>query len=114
MPTTRKSHRIRHGSAAVLLASASFTGLMVLNASAANAAVDPSSCVWAYDLSAPRVSATCYASPNPHGWYLKEACDTAHGTIYVKGTAVYTVGTGTSIATCPHNSELSGSQLINM
>lgn len=115
MSITRKARRIRHSSAAVLLASAGFTGLMVLAAPAADAAVDPASCVWGYDLSVPRISATCYANPNPHGWYLREACDTPRGTtIYVNGTVVYTVGTGTSIAICPHNTELGGSQLINL
>jgi hypothetical protein len=115
MASTRKTRKFRNISAAVLLASAGFTGLGVLAAPAANAAVDPASCVWGYDLSVPRISATCTAVPNPHGWYLFEACDTPRGTtIHVKGTVVYTVGTGTSIAICPHNTELGGSQLINL
>ena len=115
MSITRKARRIRHASAAVLLASAGFTGLTLAAAPAANAAVDPSSCVWGYNLSIPQVSATCYANPNPHGWYLREACETPRGTtVYVNGTLVYTVGTGTSIARCPANTELGGSQLINL
>ena len=115
MPTTRKTRRIRHTAPAVLLASAGFTGLTLIAAPAANAAVDPASCVWGYNLSVPRISATCFANPNPHGWYLREACETPRGTtVYVNGTVVYVVGTGTSNAICPANTELGGSQLINL
>ncbi|GAA2022381.1 hypothetical protein GCM10009839_19740 [Catenulispora yoronensis] len=107
--------KLRNSSAAVLLAGSVFTGLTVLAAPAAHAAVDPSSCVYSYDLSVPRESATCTAIPNPRGWYLKLGCDTPRGTtIWEKGTVAYTVGRDTSNAICPPRTELGATQLVNL
>ncbi|NUP49876.1 MAG: hypothetical protein HOW97_21565 [Catenulispora sp.] len=107
--------KLRNSSAAVLLATAGLTGFTALAAPAAHAAVDPASCVYGYDLSVPRISATCIANPNPHGWYLRVACETPRGTvIWVNGTVAYTVGTGISNAICPSRTELGESQLINL
>jgi hypothetical protein len=102
--------RIRNSAAAVLLAAGGLTAL----AAPAHAAVVPSSCTYSYDLSIPRVAATCY-DPTPNGWYLRVGCETPRGkVIYVNGTVVYTAGTGTSIAQCGHGTELGQSTLVNL
>ena len=103
--------RMRNSAAAVLLATG---GLTALAAGPAHAAVVPSSCTYSYNLSIPQVAATCF-DPTPNGWYLRVACETPRGTIiYQGGTIVYTAGWGTSIAACPHNTELGQSTLVNL
>ena len=104
--------RIRNGAAAALIAAASLT---TLSAPAAHASVNPYTCTYGRDMSVPRISATCYANPNPNGWYLRESCEMHTGNIiYVNGTVSYNVGWGTSNAICPAWTELGESELINL
>jgi hypothetical protein len=104
--------RIRDGAAAALIAAAS---LSVLAVPAAHASVNPYTCTYGTDMSVPRISATCYANPNPNGWYLRESCEMHTGKIiYVNGTISYAVGWGTSNAVCPAWTELGESELVNL
>ncbi|GGK62933.1 hypothetical protein Sme01_05040 [Sphaerisporangium melleum] len=102
---------IRNSAVATLIGAAS---LVALATQRADAAVDPASCVYGYNLSIPQISATC-TNPTPTGWYLRVECETPRGTIVrVNGTLVYGPGRGTSLARCPSNTELGQSFLINV
>jgi hypothetical protein len=104
--------RIRTGAAVALVAAAAAT---LFVAPAAHASVDPTSCTWGTDMSKPMTAATCYANPNPNGWYVRESCEWHSGKItYVNGTVSYAVGWGTSSATCPAWTELGESELVNL
>lgn len=104
--------RILTTASATLLAAASMT---LFAAPAAHASVNPYTCTWGADMSVPRISATCYADPNPNGWYLRESCEWHTGKItYVNGTISYNVGWGTSNAVCPAWTELGESELVNL
>ncbi|MFC7380610.1 hypothetical protein [Sphaerisporangium rhizosphaerae] len=99
-----------NGAAAALIGAAA---VVATTAAPAAAAVDPASCVYGYNLSIPQVSATCN-NPTPTGWYLRVACETPRGTVvYVNGTMAYGPGRDTSLARCPHNTELGPSTLVN-
>lgn len=100
--------RIRTGAAVALAAAAAAT---VFAAPAAHASVDPTSCTWGVDMSKELTAATCYADPNPNGWYVRESCEWI---TYVNGTVSYAVGWGTSRATCPAWTELGESELVNL
>lgn len=104
--------RIRNGAAAALIAATSMT---LFASPAAHASVDPATCTWGRDLSQERIVATCYASPNPNGWYLRESCEWHSGKItYVNGTISWADGWGTSQAQCPLWTELGESEFVNL
>jgi hypothetical protein len=94
--------RIRNVAAAGLLATG---GLVGLTAQPAAAAV--TQCVYGYNLSQNQVSATC-STTLAERWYLRLTCERFGGghPIFAGGSLVYGPGRGTSIARCPHNTEI--------